>query len=161
MKKKKEQKHSWSKWDWFSVIAISFLFVCALLYFVVISTSDELNNIHFGGIAEEHVKKNKLVVPLPNSDQLVEYGAFESRRDHLDFLGSLSLEDFSNHVNQVYSSHYEVNTYDCKYWAYVWTLYYQENKDNWNIKYITTDNHILGIVILSLSAIGYIIKKDD
>lgn len=105
------------------------------LNMVIFEHGDKINNLNYGYMIEEHVKKNKLNMPFPNYINL---------DGDLQTLNTMHQDFDAFYFDLVKNYKYTVNEYDCKYWTYVWLNYYIYNKDryNWEVKLINTNNHI-------------------
>lgn len=118
-----------------NTLIVLFVFVMGFSYFV----SPHINTLVNGYYLEQNVKDKNLTLPFPNYN-LLEKGSFYYAKN-LNTIFSQNITEFHKNVqnNYVYN-----NKYDCKYWAYVWTLYWKNNlrAKDWNLKYMTTKNHI-------------------
>lgn len=126
---------------------ISFLSIIVILlivnYFIYFMGQPIKNINNVIGLSNNIEDKN-LTLPLPfllssNSPYMT-----DNTYTYLEYF-NLNFEEFK----QVLNANYIYNSdYDCKYWTYVWTLYWKETKDktNWELDYITTQNHIFVIV---------------
>ena len=126
--------------------------VCVSLFVFnvfIVAVGDNIKAINYGYMMQSHVLNNELSFPFPNSQELIDSNIYLDRYAHKEHLVNLPLNDFIEELRFVYQKYYEEDTYDCKYWAYVWTLYYQENKDRYGwtgIKYLDTPNHIVPVI---------------
>lgn len=108
-----------------------------LLNYTIVLVGDEVKNVNYAVSLTKNVKVNNLTLPMPFllQDSLTFY----------DNNFNKSLYDFQ----EVVSVYYVYNDlYDCKYWSYVWSLWFKKNKDKYdlNIKYIDTKNHIFVMI---------------
>jgi hypothetical protein len=119
-----------------------FIFVLSLTFFILLNFSivmigDEIKNVNYGFSLTSHVKSNNLSLPMPffAGDRLTFYENNFNK----------SIYDFQ----EVVINHYIYNDkFDCKYWSYVWTLWFKENEDKYdlNLKYIDTKNHLFVMI---------------
>ncbi len=145
-----ENKHYVNLLSIFFVACIVF-FMFASFVFLLFEVSDDLQNIGYGYVLENHIKKNNLSLPFPTSKYKLGYN--ELRNDELDYdeIFNKEIDEFKYTLFKHYE--YVENTYDCKYWAYVWTLYWKYSlKDTMKLKYVTTDNHIF---VMVYNELGY------
>lgn len=99
---------------------------------------------------ENYVTENKLEIGFYGSPYNV---SLLDEQTELIFFEKLFKSDwrtFSKYYTENYF--YEKNSYDCKYWAFVWAYYYYKNYDSFEEKniqfqYVQTENHIF--VLLS------------
>ncbi|MFW6173092.1 MAG: hypothetical protein ACOC5T_05050 [Elusimicrobiota bacterium] len=105
----------------------------------------QIENINIGFAIESHIKQNNLSLPLPNVFP-VSSSNFDPATDFYLEHFNKPIDEFSKTLNEYYI--YEKDTYDCKYWTYVWTLYWKANhqKYDWDLQYGMTKNHIFTIV---------------
>lgn len=119
--------------------------------FLSIHVSDDVNNINYALMLQNHVGENNLSLPYPSFRQ--EFSGFDKRFIHKQRkqIMEKNISEFTKIVEKNYE--YEKGTYDCKYWSFVWTNYWKFHKEeyNWDMKYITTDNHIFVMVYNSTS----------
>lgn len=109
------------------------------VFFIIVSAivilGDEFETISTFIIIENHLESKNVSLPFPNFD------TNHIMNNEPEYYLGLPLGEFHEEVKKRFV--YDEN-YDCKYWSYVWTLYWQENKDkyNWRLKTIDTDNHV-------------------
>lgn len=132
------------------IMGINFLFV---------SLSDEVKNVNYAIALSNHIEENNLILPFPFKHTIPIVGNTVFDQYTTFYLDNFNkgLYDFHELLKQNY---YYDELYDCKYWAYVWTLYYKENKNehNWHLKYLDTDNHVF---VMVYNESGYIIMDGD
>lgn len=138
------------------VFLVAFLVILFVNLFVL-KLGTPIKNINYAMILEDNVYSKNLSLPLPNI-----YGISTSQFDPASefYMNNFDkpISEFHEILNQHYV--YEEGTYDCKYWSYVWTLYWKSNyyKYDWDIEYLSTENHIF--VMFSNSS-GYIIADEN
>lgn len=105
---------------------------------------DSIETATQGAMIENYIQENNLILPIPSANENYEF-MFNRDEAYLKYF-SKPLPEFHQFLSEHYI--YDVNSYDCKYWSYVWTLYFQMNKDkhNWKFEYIDTENHIFAMV---------------
>lgn len=132
----------------FGVVTLFLILINA----IIVLLGDEIQNVNRGYQLEKYIEKNNLTlpVPVPENNLLFQVNPKEFFKEKF----SLPPNDFKTFINVNYK--YELNSYNCKYWSYIYTLYFQENKErfNWKFKYITTENHIFTMIY---NQSGYII----
>lgn len=126
-----------------------------LLNYVMIFASHYVININYAIQLNSHVKDNNLSLPIP----MIPLNYYNNVKvsPAYDFYTENFNQSVKNFHDNVIKKHYMYNElYDCKYWSYVWTLYWMMNEDkyNWNIKYLSTDNHVF---VMVYNDSGYII----
>lgn len=106
---------------------------------------DEVETLSYGIGLQNYVNNNNLSLPIP-----------QEKKDNYFYLNNLNskenfiyLNEFSKPLNEYISFidenfMYDIESYDCKYWSFVHTLYWKLNKDkyDWKLQYLDTDNHI-------------------
>ena len=115
--------------------------------FIFVELGDSVQNINYGVAISNHVSKNNLTLPFPFKENapVIARGVF-------DPYSTFYMDNFNKDVFEFHrvleNNYYYNNVYDCKYWAYVWTLYWKENREkyNWDIEYIDTENHVFVMV---------------
>ncbi|MFW6246890.1 MAG: hypothetical protein ACOC22_01800 [bacterium] len=105
-----------------------YLHVQELQYYV---EDNKLQLGFYGNPFEEKIEENKVLQKI--------------QAENFEKLFSSDVETFTEYYTQNYI--YEENTYNCKYWAYVWTYYYYYNHDKFKAENIThqlvvTENHV-------------------
>ena len=137
----------------FTIIITFFI----LLNFVIVFLGDHVQSINYAIVLQENIKQKNLSLPLPNLS--------EFQTSKFDPATDFYLNNFNKPLNEflpILQQHYVYNSsYDCKYWAYVWSLYWKTNKDkyNWDFEYLTTENHIF---VMVSNSTGYcILDLDD
>lgn len=125
--------------------------------FIIFMGSD-IQDLNIAYSLEKNIKNNNLSLPLPNVDNYLYFGKFDKS-------SGLFMNEFNKPINEFIitlnnSYIYTLNEYDCKYWSYVWTLYWKQNykKYNWDLKYITTTNHVF---VMVSNETGYIIMDEN
>lgn len=109
-------------------------------YFIFVM-GDSIKTYTYAKNIKEHIDENNLNLPFPNP--LFNY---TENPDLLNAIYEMNLTEFTELVKTNYI--YSENEYDCKYWAYVWTLYWNNNlyKKGYNLEYIDINNHVFVIV---------------
>lgn len=148
------------------------LIVCVLLFFLLLGylinsfyfiAGTDIKNIQIGYMLENNIQSKSLELPVPFTLTNNSFITFDNRanfqKNLYNYIFNNSLSDYYEILNNNYY-YYDINNYDCKYWAYVNTLYYKMNykKHNWSMDYITTDNHIF-IIIYNNS--GYCVLESN
>lgn len=124
-----------------------FLTFFGAMKFIIVIFGDSVSMYQHAQVIENKIHSEGIPVPFPDSLFESENRAkgFRNTYDVRDYYFNLPFEEFQEIVKDkfVYSE-----TYDCKYWTYMWTAYWKYNKDkyNWGMKYISTDNHLFAIV---------------
>jgi hypothetical protein len=134
---------------------VLFFCIVIILNSSVVYLGQEIKDINQGLAISNHIKKNNLTLPFPNKNKL------EWNNGIYDYNTKIYLETFSKDYEEfriILNSnyYYELGKYDCKYWSYVWTLYWKKNKEryNWKLDFITTENHLF---VMVSNESGYII----
>jgi len=124
------------KWYMLFMVVVGLFFI--LLNYTIVMIGDEIQNVNYAIGLGNHVKDNELNLPLP-------FMSDSSLNGYLKTFNQ-DIHNFKDIIDNNYI--YTLDKYDCKYWSYVWTLWFKNNKDkyNLNIKYITTSNHIFVMV---------------
>lgn len=120
------------------------LFVCFCTLSIIIG--DGINTLSHGIIINNHVNGNNLSVPLPNTDTRTSYVPYKHIREvEYEKYIHLPLENFTKVIQENY---YYDDMYNCQYWSFIWTLYWQEhrNETKWKLEYVDTDNHVFVMV---------------
>jgi len=143
------------------VFSISFIIFSLLLVNVfVLKLGQPIKNVNYGVILQKNINEKNLSLPFPNLENSLEIGSgnFDTQTTIYFKYFNKDFVEFQKVIKKKYI--YSENVYDCKYWAYVWTLYWKENKNkyNWKLDYITTENHIF--VMVSNSS-GYCLLDGD
>lgn len=116
------------------------LFLFIVFAFTVafsVKVAPEVSNIMYAkGLQDIIIEDKNLSLPFPNSR---DNPSLNSNLTHVDY----TLDEMHAMIKQNYV--YDKNSYDCKYWAYVWSIWWAENqyRHNFKIDYITTDNHVM------------------
>lgn len=121
----------------FSVLIVLF---GLLLVFMV---GENLKIVTYGSMLESHIVNNNLSLPFPK------YWLNDTNPLYYSEVNKIFNQDLNTFHNTIKNNYYyEVNTYDCKYWSFVWLNYWKYNKDvyNWDVKFIETNNHIFLMV---------------
>lgn len=124
------------------IIVSSLILLLSLTIFVFVEVTfkynNELENIKNAYVIEDYVEDQNLRLPFPN---WVELGYNDNER--INNLMNLDIFEFHSKLvdNFIYSE-----IYDCKYWSYVWTNYWKYNKNEYNLKIISTNNHVFVIL---------------
>lgn len=118
------------------LIILVLLCVPLLTYSGISILGEPVKQIEWGVMLSNHVYSQNLTLPVPNRNELL-------ITDELDLylrITDMNIDEYHNFIKENY--YYEDGTYDCKYWAYVWTIWFKGNSDEWDIKYVTTHDHI-------------------
>lgn len=128
------------------IIHRTFLGVICIVIFcsLIIIIGDGVQTLVYGITLQHHVLGKNLSLPFPDSYERNLYKTNYKDRDS-DLIYSQSLEEFAYTVNDHY---YYSDDYNCKYWSFVWTLYWQAHRseNNWELEYITANNHVFVMV---------------
>jgi hypothetical protein len=136
-----------------SIMVMSFLvcfFFC--LNYIILVLSDDIQNINYVIALESNVNNNNLTLPYPNFNQ--DLIGYQSVKDYMrDAYENKSVAEYMDFISEIY---FYDERYDCKYWAFVHSQYFVIVKDkyNYNLKYITTRNHIF---VMLYNETGYCI----
>lgn len=116
--------------------------------------NSKLHNIIYTYSLEKYVTENNLIVPFPDFKNSTYY--INSDKPIEDFF-KLDFESFTYEIqrNFIYD-----DLYDCKYWTYIWVMYwfYNYEKYNWKLDIETTDNHVY---VKVYNESGYCILDQD
>jgi len=132
----------------------------AITYLFMLHMGQPLKNITYGSILSGNIGNKNLTLPFPPNTTLY-LNSYDTRYSHEQnlFMGYFGkpFDEFKEILNGQFIY---TEDYDCKYWAYVWTLYWKENKDkyNWKLDYLTTGNHVF---VMVYNESGYIILDGD
>jgi len=140
---------------WYALILILCVVGLSLIFILNVKVSDEMQNIYYGNMVQSHTKSNNLTFPLPNDESKI---LLKSNENLIHKYFSMDLYDFDLLLKSKYK--YEDETYDCKYWTYVWLSYtlYNSKKYGWSPKIISTDNHLF---VMMYNDKGYCIADLD
>lgn len=143
-----------------TILFIIIVFVVSYLTMInsfILALGDEIQNINYAIELQNNINKKNLSLPFPNITNVN-----LSNSDYKTFIYNQNFNKNLTEFHKVLKENYiySYNEYDCKYWAFVWTLYFKENKEkyNWRLKYITTQNHI---VVMVYNEKGYIVLDGD
>lgn len=128
-----------------------------LLNLFIIKLGSPIKNVNVAIALQNHIDNNNLSLPMPNVVVLEQSIVSPKTQFYLDNFDK-PLYEFYDVLREHYI--YEKDSYNCKYWSYVWTLYYKMNykKYNWNIEYLSTDNHVF---VMFSNESGYCIADGD
>lgn len=117
-----------------------------------------IKNLNYGIILTNNIEEKNLTLPFPNISSLDIQ--FKENGGKMTIFESHFHKDFFEFKEVLNKNYIYSDDYDCKYWAYVWTLYYKENRlrYNWKLDYIDTQNHVF-VMVSNVS--GYIILDGD
>jgi hypothetical protein len=122
-------------------------------YYLVISIFQGLfilgkpiNMLETGIMLQNYVSKNNLSLPFPSSHDLEKSYLLTSQDIINNNVVNKTPREFNQNIKKEYI--YNSSSYNCKYWSYVWTLYYRFNHEKYNlhINYFTTNNHVFVIL---------------
>lgn len=133
------------KYSLYAFVCVLFATFLLLLNSFIVVMGTPIQTLNMGVALESHVKGQNLSLPLPSVINVSTSQFDPNTQLYLDNFDK-PLSEFHEVLKKNYK--YEEGTYDCKYWSYVWTLYWKNKKDeyNWNMEYITTENHVLVMV---------------
>lgn len=144
------------------VIFLSLIIISIMLVLLILSIGKEVDTISKAYVLQDYVTDKNLSLPIPQEfkdDYIVINQAYDTKENAI-YLREFSkpIEEYKEFIQRNFM--YDINSYDCKYWSYVHTLYWKMNyeKYDWNIEYIDTKNHIF--VMISNSS-GYAILDQD
>lgn len=137
----------------FVIAFISCFLLCT--NFLLMTLGDELQNINYAVGLENNVKNKNLVLPYPDFNQ--ELIGYKSFIDETTELFDKPINEYMDFIKEVYVYN---ETYDCKYWAYIHSLYFVVVRETYDykLKYITTPNHIF---VMLYNETGYCILDGD
>lgn len=132
----------------FIIILIITIFTFTYAYTILISK--EVRDIAQIHAIENYVDEKNLSLPIPQlyKDIYPKYNLGIESKDNYIYLNEFSkdLPQYREFIKRNYM--YDIDSYDCKYWSYVHSLYWKANhlKYDWKIDYITTDNHVFVMI---------------
>ena len=115
--------------------------VLIILNYSILFLSKPVSNINYAMALEKYVKSNNLELPLPNVTYIGDFTTLPPEQAF--YLGNFNKDVYE--FQEIVKRHYIYNElYDCKYWTYVWLLYWKNvrHKYNWDMQIMTTPNHI-------------------
>lgn len=124
--------------------------VFTAINYVIFVLGDDIKTLNYAYNIENHLNEINATMPFPDSGFDINRAEFDYYSDIREYYFTMDFKDFQEIVKLKYEYS---DTYDCKYWTYMWTTYWKYNKDryDWKIKYIDTDNHVLAMVYNSSS----------
>lgn len=135
------------------IMVIVLFFLCANI--LLMTMGDEFQNINYAVGLENNINDKNLTIPYPSFN--VELIGYKSVTDEVAELFGKPIEEYMEFIQEVY---YYNESYDCKYWAYIHSLYFVVVKDTYDykLKYIATPNHIF---VMLYNESGYCILDGD
>lgn len=136
-----------------SIILTSFL---GINYFII-KASDNIKVINYAYLLPKVLEVKNVSTPFPDSIGQIDLGLYYNQDEIRDYYFNLPIEEFYSILQKKYTYSKD---YDCKYWSYVWSVYYVYNKDkyNWDLEYVDTNNHIF---VMLYNESGYCIADLD
>ena len=117
---------------------IKTLFIWVFLGIII---SLVLYSTYFKGSFDSEFKKSWELDILKNHFLENDLLLLDTNIGYDKFTSDWDLDEWHNYIKINYR--YEEKTYDCKYWALVWALYFEKHNVEYN--FITTSNHIFVI----------------
>jgi hypothetical protein len=143
------------------IIGLLTLTIYYSLVFTYIKPSEIGKSYVFYNLKSQLDKKDLLNLDWDNVNQNLDSEYFKSRTKTYS---DLNYFEFSNILKQKFT--YDIDTYDCKYFAFIWALYFEKHKIPYQFKY--TSNHIFviayiengGFCIANLQSINCYVNKN-
>jgi len=140
-------------------IIVCLMLMLSMMNYLFVNVSSEYKTMIYAKELTDNINSKNLTLPIPAADDYITVeGRFDKRTQIYIDNFDLPLRNFTYFIQQNY--YYKEGTYDCKYWSYVWTLYWKQNKDkyDWKMKYIDTENHIF---VMVYNSSGYVIMDGN
>ena len=135
-----------------TITGISLLVVFVLYSLIIgytIKMSQDVEDVIMAVQLTEYIDEKDLMLPIPEFyyEKYFSINALNSKGNEI-YLNEFSkpLDEYKTFIQNNFL--YDIDSYDCKYWSYVHTLYWKMNKEkyNWKLDYITTDNHVFVMI---------------
>lgn len=131
--------------EWILICGLVVIVCLLMLYILLQPTSSTLLHIK---ASQDYIQKNDLKIPLPNIKELVALDGTQTNIDYAEenFVKYPDPEEFNE---EIIKPNFEYNQdYDCKYWVYVWSVWwdYTKNQHDMEFRTVALDNHIYAVV---------------
>lgn len=152
----KIKKYFYTKYTAFSLSVVFMILSLILLSQFILYLGDSINTLSLGVMLRSNVIDNDLNLPYPTFN--LKLSGYDNIYDYIYDNFNTSITSYRSYIERNFI--YEANMYDCKYWSYIHTIYYTVNREkhNYNMKYITTNNHIF---VMIYNDSGYCMLEQD